>query len=507
MKLTFRIWIMLIIMALSILAISPDFGKGVVIKSVEKNSTEFNVGMRTGMIIESINGAEITTVDDYSTMMGRLFASNFSEKKVSVNTNQGEFIILASSPLNITIGNKPRTNLKLGLDLQGGARALVEPEIEISSEQMDDLIAVTNNRLNVFGISDVSIRGVTDLSGKNFMLIEIAGATPADIRDLVAKQGKFEAKIGNETVFTGGTDDIADVCRFDATCAGIRSCGQQSDGSSICQFSFVVYLSQEAAQRHADITSKLKIDTTTPGRYLEKKLDLLVDGVITDSLLISEGLKGQVTTEISVQGSGVGLTQEEAFKDATASMNKLQTIMITGSLPYKLNIVKLDNISPNLGERFIKYLFLAGILSFVGVSAVVYSRYRNIKYTLGMILTVFAEVLIILGAAAFIGWNLDLASIAGILIVIGTGINQQIIIVDESSSKDEHSGSGIKERLKRAGFIIMGAYFTSLASLLPLYWAGAGLLRGFAFTSILGVTIGFLITRPAFSDMLQKMQP
>jgi len=38
-----------------------------------------------------------------------------------------------------------------------------------------------------------------------------------------------------------------------------------------------------------------------------------------------------------------------------------------------------------------------------------------------------------------------------------------------------------------------------------LFWAGAGLLRGFAFTTIIGVTVGILITRPAFADMIRKI--
>ena len=73
------------------------------------------------------------------------------------------------------------------------------------------------------------------------MLIEIAGATPEDLEELISKQGKFEAKIGDEIVFIGGKDkDIASVCRNDATCAGIESC-TPTDGGYFCNFRFVVW--------------------------------------------------------------------------------------------------------------------------------------------------------------------------------------------------------------------------------------------------------------------------
>ena len=39
----------------------------------------------------------------------------------------------------------------------------------------------------------------------------------------------------------------------------------------------------------------------------------------------------------------------------------------------------------------------------------------------------------------------------------------------------------------------------------PLLFAGAGLLKGFAVTTLLGITAGVLITRPAFAHIMQKI--
>ena len=54
-KLTWRIWLLIIILLLSILSISPSFKSGVVIKSVEKNSTAPSQGLQAGEIIKTIN--------------------------------------------------------------------------------------------------------------------------------------------------------------------------------------------------------------------------------------------------------------------------------------------------------------------------------------------------------------------------------------------------------------------------------------------------------------------
>ena len=113
------------------------------------------------------------------------------------------------------------------------------------------------------------------------------------------------------------------------------------------------------------------------------------------------------------------------------------------------------------------------------------------------------EIIILLGIASAIKWNLDLPSIVGILVMIGTGVDQQIVILDESLSK--RAGS-MKEKLRWGLYIVMAAYFTTMFSLIPLWWAGAGLLRGFMVTTLIGLTIGVLITRPAFADMLKILE-
>ncbi|MEM3405610.1 MAG: hypothetical protein QW117_01410 [Candidatus Pacearchaeota archaeon] len=501
-KIGIRTWILIFFLVFSIISIKPSFEKGVIIKSVEKDSQEEISGLKPGLIIKEINGIKINNVKDYSFVLSNINFENFT--KIEITTKYQTFYIFKNESLKINVADIPRNNLKLGLDLQGGARALVKPEnISLSLQEINELIAITNERLNVYGITDVSIKPVTDLEGNNYILIEIAGMSQEELQDLVGKQGKFEAKIENETVFVGSKKDITYVCRNDATCSGIHSCQQYSEGY-ICKFQFSITLSEEAAKRHAQITSNLNANITEGNeRYLDKKLDLYVDDKLTDSLLISEDLKGKITTQIAVSGSGVGKTQEEAIKNARLNMNKLQTILITGSLPYKLEIVKIDTISPKLSSSFLKYLLYTAIFSLLGVSFIIFLVYRKIKISLAILLTSFSEIFIILGFAAFIKWNLDLASIAAILTTIGTGVDQQIIIIDETRSKKEIS---FIQKIKRALFIIFGAYFTVLASLIPLYWVGAGLLRGFAFTTILGITIGVFITRPAFAEILTKLE-
>jgi len=499
-KLTLRLWILIIALILAALMISPSLEKGVVIKSVEKNSSAFQSGLRQGMKIEEINSRPVSSIQDYSKIAISLIEKN--ESSINILTDKGSFIFLAQNVSDISIGEIPSTKIKTGLDLSGGARALVKPVgVTLNDAEIDDFVAITSQRLNAFGITDLTVRSAKDLDGNNYMLLEIAGATTADIKDIVGKQGKFDAKIGNQTVFSGGEGDISDVCRTDATCAGVRSCDVASSGYA-CIFDFTIYLTEEAAKRHADITKSLAL-ATDDSRYLNESLYLYVDDIEVDSLRISSGLRGQATTQIQIQGSGTGVNQQDALTDAKKNMNKLQTILLTGSLPYEVEIVKLDSISPSLGKEFTRSIVTLAFLVFIIVSIVIFVRYRKIKITLAVVMTMFSEAFITLGIAALLRWNLDAASIAGIIAGMGTGVNDQIVIIDESRSSGK---STLKERIKNALFIITGAFFTIVAAMLPLFWAGAGMLRGFAFTTIIGISVGILITRPAFADIIKKIE-
>ena len=505
LKLTWKIWILIIILVLSLISIfglPPVFlQKGVLVTSVEPNSTAFEQGLRKGQIIIAVDGKTIDDLDDFKDVMQGKFMTN-ETVRTTIITKETEIIIFTNEAPRVTVSEISKSNIQFGLDLIGGSRAMVKAEEKkLSSVEIKSLIDITQNRLNEFGLTDLKVRQVSDLEGNYFMLVEIAGATPQDLETLIAQQGKFEAKIGNETVFIGGERDIASICRGDPTCARIDK-PQQIQGGYVAQFSFGITLSADAARRHAEITEALEINTTNP-EYLSKPLDLYLDNKLVDSLLISKGLQGRVTTQISVSGSASGETEEDAYKAAEAEMHKLQTLLITGSLPFKLEIVKLDTISPVLGGEFLRIILIAGLTALGVVALVILGRYRKIKTSLALLLTSFSEVIIILGIASLISWNLDLPSIAGILIVVGTGIDQQIVILDEAR---QGLFLSLKQRMKRAFAIIIGAYFTAVVAMIPLLWAGAGLLRGFAFTTILGITTGVLITRPAFADMVKKIE-
>jgi preprotein translocase subunit SecD len=513
-----RVLLLLIFLVFAVVAIQPQiFGnEGATIRSVSSNSSASEAGLQSPAAklmplskekIISVNGEAVTNAADYYAAVSKLGEN----RSVRITTNNKDYTLTTRNfnevgqiDLGIKVYDAPESNLRKGLDLEGGTRVLLKPAEAVSQDDLSTTVDTLKERLNIYGLSDVTVRTASDLAGEEYILIEIAGVTEDEVRDLLGKQGKFEAKIGNETVFYGGKKDITYVCRS-AQCSGIdpnRGCFQVSEGYG-CAFFFSITLSQEAAERQAALTSKLSVVNDQSGEnYLSDDIVLFLDDKEVDRLKIGADLKGRATTDIQISGSGSALTQQQAMATTLQNMKRLQTIIITGSLPIKLEIVKMDTISPSLGKEFLSNVLLVGGLALLAVSLVVSIRYKRPKIVVPLVLTIISEIILVLGFASLAKWNLDLAGIAGIIIVIGTAVDHLVVITDETV-RGEVTATDWKVRIKNALFIIMGAYLTAVASMFPLLWAGAGMLKGFAIVTIAGISFGVLVARPAYAALAE----
>jgi preprotein translocase subunit SecD len=124
-----------------------------------------------------------------------------------------------------------------------------------------------------------------------------------------------------------------------------------------------------------------------------------------------------------------------------------------------------------------------------------------------MVGTSISEIIMILGVAALIKWQLDLSSIAGIIASIGTGIDHLIIITDEVlyEGKIPSTMSAFSSRIGKAFVIIIGAASTNIIAMAPLVVMGFGTLKGFAITTIIGVFIGVIVARPVYGVVIKEL--
>jgi C-terminal processing protease CtpA/Prc len=111
-KLGFKIWLLIILLALSLLSIFVSqngftfFQKGVLVTSVEKDSIAFDSGLKQGQRIISVDGTIIESLEDYSNYMQTKFISG-EEVKTIIQTTDSEIIYYSNQAPEITISEIP----------------------------------------------------------------------------------------------------------------------------------------------------------------------------------------------------------------------------------------------------------------------------------------------------------------------------------------------------------------------------------------------------------------
>ncbi len=220
-----------------------------------------------------------------------------------------------------------------------------------------------------------------------------------------------------------------------------------------------------------------------------------------------EPVRQNSITQYSITGATTGATSDEAQKNAVNEIKELKSVLSGGRLPVTTVVGSYYDVSPSLGRQFLLYSFLALLVAVTAVSVFLTLRYRRLALIVPIVATSVIELVLLLAIIGTFG-TLDLSAMAGIIALIGTGVDNQIVITDEFARRKHEQGAeevSSKERLGRAFFIVFTTAGISIASMSPLFFSGIVEVTGFAMASMLGVIIGVAVTRPAYGVMAEEI--
>ncbi|MCA4726739.1 protein translocase subunit SecD [Mycolicibacterium fortuitum] len=184
---------------------------------------------------------------------------------------------------------------------------------------------------------------------------------------------------------------------------------------------------------------------------------------------------------------------------------ELANVLKYGSLPLSFESSEAETVSATLGLSSMRAGLIAGAVGLVAVLlySLLYYRVLGLLVALSLVAAgamVFA-ILVLLGR--YIGYTLDLAGIAGLIIGIGTTADSFVVFFERI--KDEiREGRSFRSAVPRGWArarktIVSGNAVTFLAAAV-LYFLAIGQVKGFAFTlgltTILDIVVVFLVTWP-----------
>ena len=394
-----------------------------------------------------------------------------------------------------------------GYDVQAG-----DVNDGVTSETRDQVVSILQSKIDRTGLSGGTVTTV----GDGLVVVEVPNAEPSEVRDTVSDRGvvRIVASVRepgsntttNTTVITG--EDIANTGQI-----GPR----EDENGNIVGWEAPVTLNEQGAQQFQSQMNSLNFTDArgigncdvTGGPTASKSgsycLVTTLDGEPVRYNGMGEDLAGGLR-----DGSW---SDTPTFTIGASSAEQAQEVKISlevGSLPTNLDLTGSEHdisyLQPSLAQEFKSLSLVTGLLAWFGVAGMVFLRYRKVRVAIPMIFTAVAEVFILLGFAAVSGLALDLSHIAGLIAVIGTGVDDLIIIADEILQQGEvATGRVFQNRFRKAFWVIGAAAVTTIIAMSPLTILSVGDLFGFAIVTIVGVLIGVLITRPAYGDILRNL--
>jgi len=160
----------------------------------------------------------------------------------------------------------------------------------------------------------------------------------------------------------------------------------------------------------------------------------------------------------------------------------------SGAIPTAVSIIEERTVGPSLGRDSVKAGVLASLLGFAGITIFMLIWYR--LSGLNAVVALLMNVVLVLGAMAYLGATLTLPGIAGLILTVGMAVDSNVLIFErirEELRLGKTVRSAIEQGFSRAFGTIIDTHVTTIVSALFLLGYGTGPVKGFAVTLIAGL--------------------
>ena len=183
-----------------------------------------------------------------------------------------------------------------------------------------------------------------------------------------------------------------------------------------------------------------------------------------------------------------------------------------------VGIMQSVKVGPTIADDIKNNAFWAIIGSLAVVFLYILFRFRKWQFSLGAVVAVFHDVLIVLGIFSIFGkimpfnMEIDQAFIAAILTVIGYSLNDTVVVFDRIreivAERGWKAGENTNFALNSTLGRTLNTSLTTIIVLVAIFAFGGDSLRGFMFAMIIGIVVGtyssLFIATPVMYDTLEK---
>jgi len=370
--------------------------------------------------------------------------------------------------------------IKLGLDLRGGVRVLLELQPtkdvpSITSQVQSQVEQVVDNRINGLGVTETQISRV----GTNRLLVELPDVKNPDEAVRALKDvANLEFKIVPQKV----ADRAYAAQNSGKDTAYIRG-DVRHPSQAYLDSGPTVYTGAELKGAQPSYTQggqpKIDFQTKNPGKfdaltrkYLHQNLGIFLDKSFVSAPVIQApiGESGEITGNF---------TEDDVVRTA----NELNA----GALPVPVVVISNDTIGPVLGKIDLEKSLYAASIGLALVMLFMIVMYRVPGFLADLALVVY--VVALLALLAVNKAVLTLPGIAGFVLSIGMAVDANVLIF-ERLKEELWSGKTLRAAVRtgfaRAFSSVFDSHVTTIVGAGVLFLLGTGTVKGFAYTLFWG---------------------
>jgi len=391
---------------------------------------------------------------------------------------------------------KDLTNLKLGLDLQGGTQVLLEADVpegqELDPTALNTAKLIVENRVNGLGVAE----SIVQRQGEDRLIVELPGVdNPDQAVETLRSTGQLEfvepdgarlsqGMVINTTNQPNMTDEFLQAVEdgtlepaavpypdqvFETVMTGDILRAALATQDQYGQWEIGFQLTKDGSEQFYEYTRD----------HIGDQLVIVLDGRVLSAPVIN----GAIRDDGVINGS---FTLEEA--------ESLAVQMQYGALPVPLKVVDISTIGASLGHDSVSRSLRAGIIGMIGVLIFMLVIYR-LPGLLADIALIF-YIVFNLAVYKLIPITLTLPGIAGFILTIGMAVDANILIFERMKEELRVGRSirlAVEAGFSRAWPAIRDGNLSTLISAAVLWWFGntfgASVVKGFAFTLGIGVLL------------------
>ncbi|WP_328897372.1 protein translocase subunit SecD [Streptomyces sp. NBC_00236] len=405
--------------------------------------------------------------------------------------------VLAAAVLLVSVLITLTMSPRLGLDLQGGTRMVLQAKdsdtAKADRESTDRTLEVLRKRIDSLGVTEPTLTR----SGEDRIIVELPDVQdPRKAADVIGKTAQltFHAVQGPGDPAGGGTalpDEEGRTLALGPAAisgAGVKEASAAFDAQQGAGWSVSLDFHKDAGRDWTRLTGDAACHPVQDER---RRVAIVLDKKVISSPQVSP-------TVACNTGLPSGSTQITGSFSADEA-RELALLIQGGALPVPVEIVEQRTVGPTLGADAIDASARAAVIGAAATALFITVVYRLFGALAAVALGAYG--VISYAALVALGVTLTLPGLAGFVLAIGMAVDANVLVFERA--REEHAlrpGKSLRTSLT-AGFrhawsAVADSNVTTLIAAGLLFFLGSGPVKGF------GVTLGIGVLASMFSALV-----